>query len=200
MEIVPSHLKPALVNPRSYVKYVFDRGELRNSAREALERFNLSVGSKSYLCEVGLPEGEEILEDSFRLGSSLLGKHLLTLSALAEELSLPTPSHCRGALCLYLSKYGGVIVVDGARDDGVYSIGLERDYNATLINSCAEKFGVFLALYVAHCRTTAPLPFEQRGEVDLKLERCMYAIDPGAFGDPENWWSTVLEEMMSGLR
>ena len=84
-------------------------------------------------------------------------------------------------------------LIDGA----VYSTDPEGTLPTRFVNSGIEQLARFIEVYRSYAgraKSDAEVaPFAQRMRNELA------AIDPTAFGDPENWWAVVLEQVEDGL-
>ena len=52
------------------------------------------------------------------------------------------------------------------------------------------------------CRSRQAFPElgdEQIDELIGEVERRLLALDPGAFSDPDNWWTLIYEQLRDGL-
>lgn len=194
----PKHLADALGDSGNYIRSVFSQGELRVVPRETLATINLPSESREYLASIGLPTFVKRLIDLLSLSFNLVRDKLPNLQQLSVQENFSAPDDRRDYVCLDF-HHGGVICIDPSRDGMVMSLDIERDYREDYINSRVEKLGVFLAMYVAHCRSTEEMPPEMRGSCDAVLERFMHAIDPSALSSPNTYWFRIIEEMKYGL-
>jgi hypothetical protein len=196
MSRLPHYVEGAFADPDSYVRRTFD-GELVQITPQSLADKPIPVESKTFLEQVGLPCSDECLVDRFTLSFEAVRMGLHPLRSVAVVIEQPVNEGCADMLCLDVNiRHGRALCIAPDDRGAVYDIALQREGARTFVNSCVEKLGVFLAIYVAYCRQ----PDETATNEEARgLVVAMQKIDPRAFAQPENWWASVGEDLESDV-
>jgi hypothetical protein len=158
------------------------KASLRRWPEASLRDAQISSSTKSFLAEVGLPD---------EVG--------LTMQFGPEDGMLPrltTRSHCLRIgfddivpICVDEEGAGRVVAVEEE----------DKDDGPRFINSSVERFGECLVHYEQYRRSVRDVSEAEALRLVGIAEEQMRKADPGAFGDPENWWPIIVEQMNHGL-
>ena len=152
---------------------------LRRWSEEDLRDVAIPRSSKSFLVEVGLPFREDWTL-RFDRDSGPLPR-------------LPNKSYYRrigfdGPVPICLDEHGGGRVVAA-----------EHDGTARYINSSIEVFGESLVFYQQYRKEARTASDDEVQDIIAETEEHLRDADPTAFGDANNWWPVIVEQMKQGL-
>jgi hypothetical protein len=82
----------------------------------------------------------------------------------------------------------------------VYSIDPTRELTTRFMNSSVPQLAHLIGAHVEYGRAISQTNREEEQLTIVELFRSQIAsIDPRALDDPENWWSTIIEQILAGL-
>ncbi len=168
------------MQPEEIIKF-WGRDNLKRWPEASLRDVAIPASSKSFLAEVGLP---------FRVDWTL------RFDPEANQLPrLPNKSHYRRI------GFDDVVPICLDEQHGGRIVAVEREVGGTerYINSSVECFGECLVYYQQYRTSVRGVTEDEVAKLITTTEERMRKADPTAFGDSNNWWSVILEQMNQGL-
>jgi hypothetical protein len=163
---------------REEIVQFWGAGKLRRWSATAVRDLSISQRSKNYLTEVGLPV-EPLGTMQFDAPAETIPRLLAQPHLRRIGLDYAVP------ICLNESRHGAIV---WAEDGG---------QTPRFANANAESLGACVTLFEQYRRAV-----KKAGDPDaliLRTEERMRAADPSALVDPENVWSSIVEQMKDGL-
>jgi hypothetical protein len=80
-------------------------------------------------------------------------------------------------------------------DAAIYSVDLKGTLPTRFMNSGIQQ----LARFIEVLGSFSDSPITDTEILSRQMREALTQIDPTAFGDPENWWAVVLEQIACGL-
>jgi hypothetical protein len=196
MNSFPEHLQEqkTIENVKEFVHSSF-KGRLINVNEPELENANITSFSKSILCNIGLPRIDRSIVDLISIDINLAGQKLPILGELLD--CSPVPSKLQifnNCACIDLSN--GIITFISF-EDTVYKLQQNCKNELYFINSNMQSFLLFVAIFTRHWNHTKDMPIEKRVVLDERLGHLFGRIDPVAMADHDNWWPTIIDDMLN---
>ena len=157
---------------------VFGRNSLKCWKASSLADVNIPLPSKEFLTSNGLPSG---VDWTIGFDTEVVG----TLGHAAAK-----------GLRILGHDDGTEICLDEHRDGRV--VALEPRGNIRFINSSVETFGEFLTIYQSYRMAVRGMSEDKAVLLVDSIETSMRSVDGEAFGDRENWWPVIVEQMRDG--
>ena len=171
----------------------FGQEDLIKANPNAVRKLKIPDESKKFLIEVGLPK-QHILLCEFYLDSDefpTIHEYAAQCgSQLAADLQLRRIGWDGGTeICISEEDESGEVLV----------IDLKRELPDAFVNKNIETFAGFLALYVEACHAYGGLTDAEMIDGAHRLDKRLRELDPLAFQDTSTWWSSITEQLKSGM-